>query len=195
MKRRLSAVNVCCYCMHHMRKCSRTCTHRGCGPNSVGVFWNGIRSCCPHSSCWLLARHLSASFLYCGSFEFRLLAMQQRSMFARFGFRGQRICTRRYGWRVWWDHSCDIPKQCGPRHTEVSEYGVPGTIYLNPESNFTHILDVLARDAAAKRYPAWIVFDVSGTIHLRSFLNIESDKTIDGRGKRVVITGHGIRVK
>ncbi|KAH0891090.1 hypothetical protein HID58_053519 [Brassica napus] len=35
----------------------------------------------------------------------------------------------------------------------------------------------------------WIVFVVSGTINLSSFVNMSSHKTVDGRGQRVKITG------
>src|SRR4051812_19560817 len=36
------------------------------------------------------------------------------------------------------------------------------------------------RDAVQKNYPRMIVFAVSGTIHLKSKLNIKGDATIDG---------------
>lgn len=39
------------------------------------------------------------------------------------------------------------------------------------------------------------MFDVSGTIHLSSFVNVSSHKTVDGRGQRVKITGKGLRLK
>ncbi|XP_077232919.1 pectin lyase-like superfamily protein [Tasmannia lanceolata] len=43
--------------------------------------------------------------------------------------------------------------------------------------------------------PLWIVFEVSGTMHLNSYLNVSSYKTIDGRGQRVKLTGKGLRLK
>ncbi|XP_013583802.1 PREDICTED: putative pectate lyase 21 [Brassica oleracea var. oleracea] len=51
------------------------------------------------------------------------------------------------------------------------------------------------REACKRPEPLWIVFDVSGTIHLSSFVNVSSHKTVDGRGKRVKITGKGLRLK
>jgi pectate lyase len=46
------------------------------------------------------------------------------------------------------------------------------------------------RDALSRQGPLWIVFDGDYTIVLRSGLPATSDKTIDGRGRRVMITGH-----
>ncbi|KAM0045434.1 putative pectate lyase [Helianthus debilis subsp. tardiflorus] len=43
--------------------------------------------------------------------------------------------------------------------------------------------------------PLWIVFEVSGTIELVSYLNVSSYKTIDGRGQRIKLTGKGLRLK
>ncbi|XP_058109852.1 probable pectate lyase 4 isoform X1 [Magnolia sinica] len=43
--------------------------------------------------------------------------------------------------------------------------------------------------------PLWIVFEVSGTIHLNSYLNVSSYKTIDGRGQRIKLMGNGLRLK
>ncbi|KAK6943716.1 Pectate lyase [Dillenia turbinata] len=52
------------------------------------------------------------------------------------------------------------------------------------------------RDGCRKKEPLWIVFDVSGTIHLHSYLNVSSYKTIDGRGQRIKLTGQGgLRLK
>lgn len=51
------------------------------------------------------------------------------------------------------------------------------------------------RDACRKKEPLWIVFDVSGTIHLSSYLSVSSYKTIDGRGQRIKLTGKGFRLK
>jgi pectate lyase len=53
------------------------------------------------------------------------------------------------------------------------------------------------REALAQPGPLWIVFDGDYTIALRSGLPVTSDKTIDGRGHRVLITGHtlpGLRI-
>ncbi|KAK6942898.1 Pectate lyase [Dillenia turbinata] len=47
------------------------------------------------------------------------------------------------------------------------------------------------RNGCREKEPLWIVFDVSGTIHLHSYLNVSSYKTIDGRGQRIKITGKG----
>ncbi|KAK3145607.1 hypothetical protein QOZ80_3BG0255110 [Eleusine coracana subsp. coracana] len=51
------------------------------------------------------------------------------------------------------------------------------------------------REACRKEEPLWIVFEVSGTIHLHSYLRVKSYKTIDGRGQRVVLTGKGLQLK
>lgn len=51
------------------------------------------------------------------------------------------------------------------------------------------------REGCRKQEPLWIVFQVSGTIHLRSHLSVSSYKTIDGRGQRVKLTGKGLRLK
>ncbi|CAI9098146.1 OLC1v1034738C1 [Oldenlandia corymbosa var. corymbosa] len=51
------------------------------------------------------------------------------------------------------------------------------------------------REACRKKEPLWIVFEVSGTIELNSYLNVSSYKTIDGRGQRIKLTGKGLRLK
>lgn len=51
------------------------------------------------------------------------------------------------------------------------------------------------RDACRKKEPLWIVFDVSGVIHLSSYLSVSSYKTVDGRGQHVKLTGKGLRLK
>ncbi|RDX65177.1 putative pectate lyase 4, partial [Mucuna pruriens] len=51
------------------------------------------------------------------------------------------------------------------------------------------------RDACRRKEPLWIVFEVSGTIHLSSYLNVSSHKTIDGRGQRIKLSGKGLRLK
>lgn len=51
------------------------------------------------------------------------------------------------------------------------------------------------RDGCRKKEPLWIVFEVSGIIHLSSYLNVSSYKTIDGRGQRIKLTGKGLRLK
>lgn len=51
------------------------------------------------------------------------------------------------------------------------------------------------REACRKKEPLWIVFDISGTINLSSYLNVSSHKTIDGRGQRIKFTGKGLRLK
>ncbi|VFQ61378.1 unnamed protein product [Cuscuta campestris] len=51
------------------------------------------------------------------------------------------------------------------------------------------------RDGCRKQEPLWIVFDLSGTIELRSYLSVSSYKTIDGRGQRIKLTGKGLRLK
>ncbi|XP_051130276.1 probable pectate lyase 4 [Andrographis paniculata] len=51
------------------------------------------------------------------------------------------------------------------------------------------------RYGCRKQEPLWIVFEVSGTIELSSYLNVSSYKTIDGRGQRIRLTGKGLRLK
>ncbi|XP_068318704.1 probable pectate lyase 4 [Pyrus communis] len=51
------------------------------------------------------------------------------------------------------------------------------------------------REGCRKKEPLWIVFEISGTIHLKSHLNVSSYKTIDGRGQRIKLTGKGLRLK
>lgn len=51
------------------------------------------------------------------------------------------------------------------------------------------------RAGCRKKEPLWIVFEVSGTIELSSYLNVSSYKTIDGRGQRIKLTGKGLRLK
>ncbi|XP_019436142.1 PREDICTED: probable pectate lyase 4 [Lupinus angustifolius] len=51
------------------------------------------------------------------------------------------------------------------------------------------------RDACRKKEPLWIVFEISGTILLSSYLSVSSYKTIDGRGQRIKLTGKGLRLK
>lgn len=51
------------------------------------------------------------------------------------------------------------------------------------------------RAACREKGPLWIVFQISGTIHLNSYLNVSSHKTIDGRGQRIKLTGKGLRLK
>lgn len=51
------------------------------------------------------------------------------------------------------------------------------------------------RDGCRKKEPLWIVFEVSGTIELRSHLSVSSFKTIDGRGQKIKLTGKGLRLK
>ncbi|XP_061372257.1 probable pectate lyase 4 isoform X2 [Gastrolobium bilobum] len=51
------------------------------------------------------------------------------------------------------------------------------------------------RDGCRRTEPLWIVFEISGTIHLSSYLSVSSYKTIDGRGQRIKFTGKGLRLK
>lgn len=51
------------------------------------------------------------------------------------------------------------------------------------------------REGCRRKEPLWIVFEISGTIHLSSYLNVSSHKTIDGRGQRIKLTGKGLRLK
>ncbi|KAL7615207.1 putative pectate lyase 21 [Lactuca sativa] len=51
------------------------------------------------------------------------------------------------------------------------------------------------REACRMKEPLWIIFEISGTIDLSSYLNVSSHKTIDGRGQRIKLTGKGLRLK
>lgn len=51
------------------------------------------------------------------------------------------------------------------------------------------------RQGCRSKEPLWIVFEVSGTIHLSSYLSVSSYKTIDGRGQKIKLTGKGLRLK
>ncbi|XP_022143904.1 probable pectate lyase 4 [Momordica charantia] len=51
------------------------------------------------------------------------------------------------------------------------------------------------RFGCRKKEPLWIIFEVSGTIHLSTYLSVSSYKTIDGRGQRIKLTGKGLRLK
>ncbi|XP_058772020.1 putative pectate lyase 21 [Vicia villosa] len=51
------------------------------------------------------------------------------------------------------------------------------------------------REGCRRKEPLWIVFEISGTINLSSYLNVSSHKTIDGRGQRIKLTGKGLRLK
>lgn len=51
------------------------------------------------------------------------------------------------------------------------------------------------REACRRSEPLWIVFDHSGTIHLSSVLRVSSYKTIDGRGRKIKLTGKGLQLR
>ncbi|CBI33175.3 hypothetical protein VitviT2T_019152 [Vitis vinifera] len=51
------------------------------------------------------------------------------------------------------------------------------------------------REGCRRQEPLWIVFEISGTINLSSYLSVSSYKTIDGRGQRIKFTGKGLRLK
>lgn len=51
------------------------------------------------------------------------------------------------------------------------------------------------REGCRRKEPLWIVFEVSGTICLSSYLSVSSHKTIDGRGQRIKLTSKGLRLK
>ncbi|XP_062205840.1 putative pectate lyase 21 [Phragmites australis] len=51
------------------------------------------------------------------------------------------------------------------------------------------------REGCRRREPLWIVFDVSGTIHLSVGVCVSSYKTIDGRGRRVKLFGKGLQLR
>uniref|UniRef100_A0A0D9V7J7 Pectate lyase n=1 Tax=Leersia perrieri TaxID=77586 RepID=A0A0D9V7J7_9ORYZ len=51
------------------------------------------------------------------------------------------------------------------------------------------------REGCGRREPVWIVFDVSGTIHLSTPIRVSSYTTIDGRGQRVTLSGKGLQLR
>lgn len=51
------------------------------------------------------------------------------------------------------------------------------------------------REAATREGPAWIRFTLSGVIDLSSEILLTSDKTIDGRGADITVTGGGLFVQ
>ncbi|XP_034593978.2 putative pectate lyase 21 isoform X2 [Setaria viridis] len=51
------------------------------------------------------------------------------------------------------------------------------------------------REGCRRHEPLWIVFDVSGTIHLSSGVRVSSYKTLDGRGRRVRLSGAGLELR
>jgi len=60
----------------------------------------------------------------------------------------------------------------------------------NPSSPAKGTLRHAVKSSAKK----WIVFKVSGTINLKAKLVITSDKTLDGRGSKVLIRGHSVDI-
>ena len=48
------------------------------------------------------------------------------------------------------------------------------------------------RDCAYREGPTWVIFKKSGTYNLQAPLRLKSDKTIDGRGRDIRITGMGV---
>ena len=51
------------------------------------------------------------------------------------------------------------------------------------------------REGCRREEPLWIVFEVSGTIHLSSHLRVSSYKTIDGRGQKIKLKGKGLQLR
>lgn len=68
--------------------------------------------------------------------------------------------------------------------SKVDSLGNYGTKVVLSQGSF--------RECAEKETPVWILFEKDGTYNLRSPLRIKSDKTVDGRGRDVRITGMGI---
>jgi pectate lyase len=50
------------------------------------------------------------------------------------------------------------------------------------------------RDCASRAAAHWVLFDVSGEILLKSMVNVASNKTIDGRGRKVRLKNYGLRL-
>lgn len=79
----------------------------------------------------------------------------------------------------------------------VTHLGGVGSFQKLTPSTFLFVDDGSGslRDGCRKKEPLWIVFEVSGTIHLASYLRVSSYKTIDGRGQRIKLTGKGLQLK
>ncbi|MCD9639931.1 hypothetical protein HAX54_024924 [Datura stramonium] len=74
----------------------------------------------------------------------------------------------------------------------VASYTMIGVKWNSDDSLACLVLDDgpgSLRDGCRKKEPLWIVFEVSGTIELRSYLSVSSYKTIDGRGQKIKLTG------
>ncbi|MCB0216879.1 MAG: polysaccharide lyase family 1 protein [Chloroflexi bacterium] len=50
------------------------------------------------------------------------------------------------------------------------------------------------REALETPGPAWVVFGVDGQIQLRHPIVLQSDKTVDGRGRRIELVWHGLDI-
>jgi len=48
------------------------------------------------------------------------------------------------------------------------------------------------REALEREGPAWVVFDVSGEISLDKNIQVDADKTVDGRGASITLEGAGL---
>lgn len=68
--------------------------------------------------------------------------------------------------------------------SKVDSLGYYGTKVALSQGSF--------RECAEKDTPVWILFEKDGTYNLRSPLRIKSDKTVDGRGRDIRITGMGV---
>ncbi|XP_048568287.1 probable pectate lyase 4 isoform X1 [Triticum urartu] len=81
--------------------------------------------------------------------------------------------------------------------------GLHGDVYHVTTLNGTHAERCIIkddgpgslRDGCRRQEPLWIVFDVSGTIRLASGLRVSSHKTVDGRGRRVTLSGKGLLLR
>ncbi|BAT93592.1 putative pectate lyase 21 [Vigna umbellata] len=71
--------------------------------------------------------------------------------------------------------------------------GLHGSLYI--VTNLADDGPGSLREGCRRNEPLWIVFEVSGTINLSSYLSVSSYKTIDGRGHKVKLTGKGLRLK
>src|SRR4051812_21507730 len=72
--------------------------------------------------------------------------------------------------------------------------GAGGAIYhvTTASDDAVHPAAGSLRWALTQQSPLWVVFDGDYTIHLKAGLRVGPNKTIDGRGHKVTLTGHGL---
>ncbi|KAL5775456.1 hypothetical protein ACOSP7_013013 [Xanthoceras sorbifolium] len=92
------------------------------------------------------------------------------------------------------DHSLRALAGQAEGFSRLSFCGLHGPVYFVTNLSYDGPGSSLRKGCRRKEL-LWIVFEVSGTIHLSSYLSVSSYKTIDGRGQRIKLTGKGLRLK